>query len=186
MLLATPQFEVWTSFIALVVQRLFKNSGHTYIFPSTSEVVSLAVRTLLLLWLCELRALDTAQCNTIQWWTDSRWSGPERSKAGCHSHSALGLQGLRVFHALPPQPPPPTPPPHYIHASTLSQPMEHFFLFFWMGKGDWSEERERRESLQVVSGGLARRWELRQVEIFNIDRRDGTVEEEERCSSISL
>lgn len=64
--------------------------------------------------------------------------------------------------------------------------MEHFFLFFWMGKGDWSEERERRESLHVVSGGLARRWELRQVEIFNIDRRDGTVEEEERCSSISL
>ena len=31
-----------------------------------------------------------------------------------------------------------------------------------------------------------RYWELRQVEIFNIDRRDGIVEEEERCSSISL
>lgn len=179
MLLATPQFEVWTSFIALVVQRLFKNSGHTYIFPSTSEVVSLAVRTLLLLWLCELRALDTAQCNTIQWWTDSRWSGPERSKAGCHSHSALGLQGLRVFHALPPPPhPPPQPHLHIISTPPPALSPWNIFLFFWMGKGDWSEERERRESLHVVSGGLARRWELRQVEIFNIDRRDGTVEEE--------
>lgn len=149
MLLATPQFEVWTSFIALVVQRLFKNSGHTYIFPSTSEVVSLAVRTLLLLWLCELRALDTAQCNTIQWWTDSRWSGPERSKAGCHSHSALGLQGLRVFHALPPPPPPtPTPPPHYIHASTLSQPMEHFFVFLdGEGRLERGERGESRSTL---------------------------------------
>lgn len=179
MLLATPQFEVWTSFIALVVQRLFKNSGHTYIFPSTSEVVSLAVRTLLLLWLCELRALDTAQCNTIQWWTDSRWSGPERSKAGCHSHSALGLQGLRVFHALPPPPhPPPQPHLHIISTPPPALSPWNIFLFFWMGKGDWSEERERRESLHVVSGGLARRWELRQVEIFNIDRRDGIVEEE--------
>lgn len=177
MLLATPQFEVWTSFIALVVQRLFKNSGHTYIFPSTSEVVSLAVRTLLLLWLCELRALDTAQCNTIQWWTDSRWSGPERSKAGCHSHSALGLQGLRVFHALPP------PTPHPNPTSTL-YPRLHplsahgtFFCFSGWGR-EIGARRERRESLHVVSGGLARRWELRQVEIFNIDRRDGIVEEE--------
>lgn len=182
MLLATPQFEVWTSFIALVVQRLFKNSGHTYIFPSTSEVVSLAVRTLLLLWLCELRALDTAQCNTIQWWTDSRWSGPERSKAGCHSHSALGLQGLRVFHALPP-PPTPHPNPHPNPTSTL-YPRLHplsahgtFFCFSGWGR-EIGARRERRESLHVVSGGLARRWELRQVEIFNIDRRDGTVEEE--------
>lgn len=144
MLLATPQFEVWTSFIALVVQRLFKNSGHTYIFPSTSEVVSLAVRTLLLLWLCELRALDTAQCNTIQWWTDSRWSGPERSKAGCHSHSALGLQGLRVFHALSPPHPPPQPHLHIISTPPPSLSPWNIFLFFWMGKGDWSEESERR------------------------------------------
>lgn len=150
MLLATPQFEVWTSFIALVVQRLFKNSGHTYIFPSTSEVVSLAVRTLLLLWLCELRALDTAQCNTIQWWTDSRWSGPERSKAGCHSHSALGLQGLRVFHALPP---PPTPHPN--PTSTL-YPRLHplsahgtFFCFSGWGR-EIGARRERGESRSTL------------------------------------
>lgn len=142
MLLATPQFEVWTSFIALVVQRLFKNSGHTYIFPSTSEVVSLAVRTLLLLWLCELRALDTAQCNTIQWWTDSRWSGPERSKAGCHSHSALGLQGLRVFHALPPQPPPNPTSALYPRLHPLSAHGTFLFVFL---DGEGRLERGERE-----------------------------------------
>lgn len=150
MLLATPQFEVWTSFIALVVQRLFKNGGHTYIFPSTSEVVSLAVRTLLLLWLCELRALDTAQCNTIQWWTDSRWSGPERSKAGCHSHSALGLQGLRVFHALPP--PNPAPQPHLRIISTPPPSLSPWNISFCFS--GWGREigarRERGESRSTL------------------------------------
>lgn len=44
----------------------------------------------------------------------------------------------------------------------------------------------KRESLHVVFGGLAQCWELRQVEIFDIEGRDGIVEEEERCSSIGL
>ena len=87
---------------------------------------------LLLLWLCELRALDTAQCNTIQWWTDSRWSGAEQSKAGCHSHSTLGLQGLRVFHA----------PPHHLHIISTPppalRPLSAHGTFFFC---DWSEER---------------------------------------------
>lgn len=84
---------------------------------------------------------------TVQWWTDDRWSSAEQSKAGCHSRSALGLQGLRVFHALVEHHIIPIPPPTLAPGTA-----------FWDGEGCL---RHRESNCRAVH------YRLKRLKFFN-------------------